>query len=163
MTSTGGDTETRPSWLSPDQMDSARSVLPIVYVDAVPVRVDDRGQVVSVGLLLSAMSDGTISRGVVSGRVLHGERIRAALLRHIEKDLGSLALPRVHQVLEPVGPPLLGIRTRKAGLQVAGVRLAHGIGVRRAGILHAPRQRARDGAGDRHRAVDRLVQVGHRS
>ena len=41
------------------------------------------------------MADGTISRAVVSGRVLYGERIRTALLRHLEKDLGPLALPRL--------------------------------------------------------------------
>ena len=38
---------------------------------------------------------GKISRALVSGRVLYHERVRAALLRHIEKDLGPLALPRV--------------------------------------------------------------------
>ena len=32
---------------------------------------------------------------VVTGRVLYGERIRDALLRHLEKDLGPLALPDV--------------------------------------------------------------------
>ena len=36
---------------------------------------------------------------MVSGRVLLGERIREAILRHLEKDLGPLALPRVP--LEP--------------------------------------------------------------
>ena len=29
------------------------------------------------------------------GRVLHGELIRDALLRHLEKDLGPVALPRI--------------------------------------------------------------------
>src|SRR5688572_32377861 len=32
---------------------------------------------------------------VVTGRVLFGERIRDALLRHLEKDLGPVALPRI--------------------------------------------------------------------
>jgi hypothetical protein len=32
---------------------------------------------------------------VVSGRVLFGERVRDALVRHLEKDLGPLALPRL--------------------------------------------------------------------
>ncbi len=89
------DVETDPSWLSPEDLEVARGRMPIVYVDAVPVRVDGSGEVTHVGLLLRVMPDGTISRAVVSGRVLYGERIRAALVRHIEKDLGTLALPRV--------------------------------------------------------------------
>lgn len=32
---------------------------------------------------------------VVTGRVLFGERVRDALLRHLEKDLGPVALPRI--------------------------------------------------------------------
>jgi ADP-ribose pyrophosphatase YjhB (NUDIX family) len=32
---------------------------------------------------------------LVSGRVLYGERVRDALIRHLEKDLGPLALPKV--------------------------------------------------------------------
>jgi hypothetical protein len=67
----------------------------------VPVRVDDSGQVVSVGLLLRALPDGSISRAIVSGRILYGERVRDALLRHIEKDLGGLALPRVPASPQP--------------------------------------------------------------
>lgn len=88
-------TETETGWLSREELDSARERLPIVYVDALPVRVDERGEVVLVGLLLRAMPDGSISRAPVSGRVHYGERIRDALLRHLEKDLGPMALPRV--------------------------------------------------------------------
>ena len=88
-------TDTQATWLSEGDMDSARARLPIVYVDAIPVRVDDRGGVTQVGLLLRARPDGSISRAVVSGRVHYGERIRDALLRHIEKDLGPMALPQV--------------------------------------------------------------------
>ena len=88
-------TETIPSWLSSDELDSARARLPIVYIDAIPVRVDERGQVTSVGLLLRGRPDGSISRAVVSGRVLFGERIRDAILRHVEKDLGPMALPLI--------------------------------------------------------------------
>ena len=69
--------------------------MPVVYVDAVPVRVDVRGEVTHVGLLLRVASDGTISRMVISGRVLYRERIRDALMRNLEKDLGPVALPRV--------------------------------------------------------------------
>jgi ADP-ribose pyrophosphatase YjhB (NUDIX family) len=66
-----------------------------VYVDAVPVRVDELGEVTHFGLLLRAMPDKTVSLSFVTGRVLFGERIRHALLRHLEKDLGPMALPRI--------------------------------------------------------------------
>jgi ADP-ribose pyrophosphatase YjhB (NUDIX family) len=88
-------TETQPGWLSPDELASLRGQVPFVYVEAVPVRLDDRGEVVEVGVLLRAMPDGTVSRAVVSGRVLYGETIRSALLRHLHKDLGPEAQPRL--------------------------------------------------------------------
>lgn len=88
-------TEITPSWLSEDDLDNARARLPIVYVDAIPVRIDEAGRVLKIGLLLRGRPDGSISRAVISGRVLYGERIRDALLRHIEKDLGSVALPQI--------------------------------------------------------------------
>ncbi len=91
----------RGAWLAEDDLASARERLPIVYVDAVPVRTDERGQVIEIGLLLRAMPDGSISRAVVSGRVLYGERVRDALMRHLEKDLGSVALPRVAPSPQP--------------------------------------------------------------
>lgn len=93
--------DTRGSWLTTDDLALARERLPIVYVDAVPVRTDARGQIDSIGLLLRAMPDGSISRAVVSGRVLYGERVRDALMRHLEKDLGSMALPRVAPSPQP--------------------------------------------------------------
>ena len=83
------------SWLSREELDSARERLPILYVDAIPVRVDETGTVISVGLLLRVTGHGQISRALVSGRVLYHERVRSALIRHIEKDLGPLALPRL--------------------------------------------------------------------
>ena len=70
----------------------------MVYVDAVPVRVDSIGEVTHIGLLLRAMADGTISRALVTGRVVFGERIRHALLRHLEKDLGPMALPASRRI-----------------------------------------------------------------
>lgn len=83
------------TWLTADDLAQIRERLPIVYVDAIPVRVDDSGRVIKIGLLLRGRPDGSISRAVISGRVLYGERIREALLRHIEKDLGSVALPQI--------------------------------------------------------------------
>ena len=37
----------------------------------------------------------------MSGRVLYHERVRDALLRHLEKDLGPLALPRIPPSPQP--------------------------------------------------------------
>ena len=87
--------QSQSKWFAPEEFESIRQRLPILYVDAIPVRVDGQGMITSVGLLLRVTGQGKISRALVSGRVLYHERVRAALLRHIEKDLGPLALPRV--------------------------------------------------------------------
>ena len=88
-------TQSDTGWLSREEMDAARERLPILYVDAVPVRVDEQGMVTALGLLLRIGEDGQVKRALVSGRVLYHERVRSALLRNLEKDLGPLALPRV--------------------------------------------------------------------
>lgn len=88
-------TDTRTGWLSGDQLENIRANVPLVYVDAVPVRVDELGRVTKVGMLLRQAADGTISRMVVSGRVMLNERVRDALMRHLEKDLGPMAFPRL--------------------------------------------------------------------
>ena len=93
--------DTKSGWLSRNELENIRANVPLVYIDAVPVRVDEAGRVTHVGLLLRQAADGTISRMVVSGRVLHGERIRDALLRHLEKDLGPGALPRIPPEVAP--------------------------------------------------------------
>ncbi len=95
------DLERNEAWLSREELESARGRLPILYVDAVPVRVDDRGAVSALGLLLRASEDGSINRELVSGRVLYHERVRDALLRHLEKDLGPVALPQVPASPQP--------------------------------------------------------------
>ena len=89
------ETEVDTGWMSRDKLEEISGLVPLVYVEAIPVRVDDRGSVTHVGLLLRMMADGSISRAIVSGRVHQGELIREALLRHIEKDLGPVALPRI--------------------------------------------------------------------
>lgn len=91
----GSLTDTSTAWLSADDLGRISAQVPLVYVDALPVRVDERGVVTHVGLLLRVAADGSISRQLVSGRVLFNERVRDALLRHLEKDLGPVALPRV--------------------------------------------------------------------
>ncbi len=89
------DTETEAGWLSPDRSSRCVPTSRSSTSTPCPVRVDGRGEVTEIGLLLRQAADGTISRMVVSGRVMFGERIRDALLRHLEKDLGPLALPDV--------------------------------------------------------------------
>src|SRR3954468_16224465 len=94
-------TESDAGWLSREEMDAARERLPILYVDAVPGRVDGQGVGPAVGLLLRIGEDGQVKRALVSGRALYHERVRSALLRHLEKDLGPLALPRVPPAPQP--------------------------------------------------------------
>jgi ADP-ribose pyrophosphatase YjhB (NUDIX family) len=87
--------------MSADDIARARTQLPILYIDAIPVRVDDSGDVVQVGLLLRVTSEGVMSRALVSGRVMYHERVRDALVRHIEKDLGPVALPQIPASPQP--------------------------------------------------------------
>jgi ADP-ribose pyrophosphatase YjhB (NUDIX family) len=88
-------TDTQHAWLNPEDIQAVRNQVPLVYVDAVPVRTDHDGTVTHVGMLLRQAADGNISRMVVSGRVLLNERIRDALMRHLENDLGPMAFPRI--------------------------------------------------------------------
>ena len=87
------------SWFEPEQVTELRRRLPIPYVDIIPVRTDVDGSVEEVGLLLRASGSGQIVRAIVSGRVLVHETIREAIARHIDKDLGPMAMPRI-----PVSP-----------------------------------------------------------
>ena len=94
-------TDTASAWLSASELDAVRDRVPIVYVEAVPVRLDHLGRVTHVGLLLRARPDGTVSRALVSGRVLLGETLREALWRHLTKDLGPDSDPQVPASLVP--------------------------------------------------------------
>ncbi len=82
-------------WLSDDELAFVRARLPIVYVEAVPVRVDGQGRVTEVGLLLRSTPDGVMTRALVAGRVRYGETLRDALFRHLENDLGPMAFPLI--------------------------------------------------------------------
>jgi hypothetical protein len=84
-----------PSWLTDIELEEIRRRLPILYVEALPVRVDGLGRVVDVGILLRATPMGQMTRTLVSGRVLYGETLREALFRHLEKDLGPMAFPQL--------------------------------------------------------------------
>lgn len=83
------------AWFEPDEIARLRRRLPIPYVDIVPVRTDVDGSISAVGLLLRASGAGRIVRAIVSGRVLIHESLREAITRHVEKDLGPMALPRI--------------------------------------------------------------------
>ncbi len=87
-----GTPDRNPGWLSEEELAETRRRLPLLYVEGVPVRVDGLGRVTEVGLLLRA-HEGSITRTLVSGRVLYGETLREALFRHLEKDLGPMAFP----------------------------------------------------------------------
>jgi ADP-ribose pyrophosphatase YjhB (NUDIX family) len=93
--------ETSPGWLSDEGLEAVRGQVPMVYVEAVPVRVDHLGRISKVGLLLRAQSDGSVSRAVVSGRVLYGETLRDALWRNLSKDLGPEADPSIPSGVAP--------------------------------------------------------------
>lgn len=101
MTASHDVAATATAWLGEDDLAWVRDRLPIVYVDAVPVRCDHLGQIEKVGLLLRVMPDGTISRALVSGRVLFGETVRDALWRHLTKDLGPESDPQLPLAPQP--------------------------------------------------------------
>ncbi len=84
-----------PGWLSESDLAEVRRRLPILYVEAVPVRVDGLGVVTEVGALLRVNEAGSMTRTLVSGRVMYGETLRDALFRHLEKDLGPMAFPQL--------------------------------------------------------------------
>ncbi|MEZ5166880.1 MAG: DUF4916 domain-containing protein [Acidimicrobiales bacterium] len=69
----------------------------MVYVDAVPVRVDALGEVTHIGLLLRAMPDGTVSRALVTGRVMFGDGSCAALMPPREGPRGHGPSPDPRQ------------------------------------------------------------------
>jgi ADP-ribose pyrophosphatase YjhB (NUDIX family) len=90
-----------PGWLSDDSLYDIRHMVPLVYVEALPVRLDPMGYVSEVGLLFTADEQGQMTRAFVSGRVRHRETLRAALLRNLEKDLGPLAMPQLPPSMAP--------------------------------------------------------------
>lgn len=82
-----------PAWLSEFELAEFRRRMPILYVEAIPVRTDGSGQVTEVGILLRSTPMGEMTRTIVSGRVRFGETVRDALFRHVENDLGPMAFP----------------------------------------------------------------------
>jgi len=96
-----GTPDPNSGWLSEEELAETRRRLPLLYVEAVPVRVNGTGIVTEVGVLMRANSAGAITRTMVSGRVMFGESLRDALYRHLEKDLGPMAFPQLPPSLVP--------------------------------------------------------------
>ena len=90
-----------PGWLNEDELRFVRGRMPVLYVEAVPVRLDGLGKVIEVGLLLRSTADGHLTHAFVSGRVRYGEPLREALFRHLENDLGPMAFPQMPTSLMP--------------------------------------------------------------
>ena len=62
-----------PGWLNEEDLHEARQRLPMLYVEAIPVRLDPLGYVNEVGLLLTGDESGQMLRTFVSGRVMYRE------------------------------------------------------------------------------------------
>lgn len=88
-----------PGWFTEVELAEIRGRLPIVYVEAIPVRLDSLGRIEQVGLMIRSTPEGKLTRAFVSGRVRYGESLREALFRHLENDLGPMAFPQL-----PVSP-----------------------------------------------------------
>lgn len=82
-------------WLTQRELDFMRQRVPILYVEALPVRVGDNGRITQVGLLLRVSDTDAITRTIVSGRVRFGETVREALLRHLDHDIGPISFPQL--------------------------------------------------------------------
>lgn len=91
-----------PGWLSEFDLSETRARVPILYVEAVPVRLDANGVVEQIGVLLRGSAEtGEIVRTLISGRVMMGESVRSALMRNLEKDLGPTAFPQLPASIAP--------------------------------------------------------------
>ena len=56
------ETHRQEAWLPREELESVRGRVPMLYVVAVPVRVDQSGEITSVGLLLRATDTGRMER-----------------------------------------------------------------------------------------------------
>jgi ADP-ribose pyrophosphatase YjhB (NUDIX family) len=89
------------SWFEPDELELLRRKVPFPYIDVLPVRTDAHGRLTHLGLLLRATGESRIALSLISGRIRYHETIREAVVRHVEKDLGPLALPELPTSLVP--------------------------------------------------------------
>ena len=94
-----------PGWLSEFALDETRGRVPILYVEAVPVRLDPPGQVEPLGVLLRGSSTtGELTRtilavpGVQSARVHIGASLRSGLARSDPAQTASVTLSSAHDL-----------------------------------------------------------------
>ncbi|TCD54487.1 DUF4916 domain-containing protein [Alloscardovia theropitheci] len=98
----GTSSHNPPGWLTSREIDKLRAQSPIPYVVVLPVRTDEFGRIAYVGSLLTASDDdGTVSRTLITGRIVFHETIREAIARNISKDLGDMTLPHIPVNLQP--------------------------------------------------------------
>src|SRR5699024_8113307 len=89
------------NWFDDAEYAQLRRRMPIPYVNAIPVRVGESGNVERIGLLLRSLDDGTLGREVVGGRIRFHETIRSALLRRAESGLDPRPLPVIPPAISP--------------------------------------------------------------
>lgn len=85
-------------WLREDEWLDAERNLPILCVDALPVKMNGKGRNIQVGLILRETPHQGIRWCLLGGRVLRGESLREALYRQWNSALGgSLSLGNLWQ------------------------------------------------------------------
>ncbi|MBP3222814.1 MAG: DUF4916 domain-containing protein [Actinomycetaceae bacterium] len=87
-------------WLSPEDLTFVRHKVPMAYVNIVPVKTKENGDIEGIGLLLHASESGLLW-SFPGGRILFHEKIHDAIARHIDNDLGSMALPTIPPSIRP--------------------------------------------------------------
>ncbi|WP_418969152.1 DUF4916 domain-containing protein [Alloscardovia omnicolens] len=98
----GSSSHNPPGWLARADIDEVRRKTPLPYVVVVPVRTDDLGRITYVGSLLTAHdADSTVSRTLITGRIVFHETIRESIARNISKDLGDITLAHIPPILQP--------------------------------------------------------------
>ena len=108
------------AWLSREELDAAREKLPILYVDAVPLRVDDRGAVVAVGVLLRLGPDGEPRESLAlpvqcpTMPCFGGDDLRTLFVTTARKGRPAAELGRL-----PASGSVIHMRVESAGLPVA--------------------------------------------
>lgn len=79
--------QSHPSWIADDEWARIRDLVPIACVDLVPVRESADGQQFG---LIERDSPFGLRWCQIGGRLLHGETMRAGLLRHLDHTLQGL-------------------------------------------------------------------------
>ena len=80
---------TEPGELDQAAWDALQRIIPIACVDLLPVRLDERGRVSSIGLILRKVPLRDPAWCLVGGRVRYSETLAEARVRQIQITLGS--------------------------------------------------------------------------